>query len=95
MADYSVTIELTSAERAAIDSVRGDEPIEDYIRELALIGSGVRIVDGETLTDGDEDITAEDHIRMATEAEANAVELDEAERIVWANFERRLSESKR
>jgi hypothetical protein len=92
MGNYSVTIELTEVERAAIDSVRGDEPIEEYIHDLALIGSGVRVVDGEVLLDSSEDLTPADHIRQANEAEANAVELDEAERIIWENFERRRAE---
>jgi hypothetical protein len=81
----TVTLELPDEVRAVIDAARGEQDVATF-----LIAAGEQVAKGRLahrypapLAD---ELTAADHIRMAEEAEADAVDLDEFRRVLYTQL---------
>ncbi len=81
MADYTITLTLNEEQRSLLDEARGTQDITDYALEALL-----RTVDDDLtdyITPTASGLTSVDHIRMAEEARADGISVDELERLVW------------
>jgi hypothetical protein len=93
MADYTVTLHFSPEQQALIDKLRGPADLSDFIRDVVVstveeIEATTRLMsNGEPFVDGDEDLTPEAIIRLADEADADAMDFDEFAEAVWADFE--------
>lgn len=83
----TITLELPDEVRAMIDEARGDQDVATF-----LVAAGELVAKRKLSYDYPaplaDDLTAADHIRMAEEAEDDAVDLDEFTRILYEQLDR-------
>ncbi len=93
MADYTITLHFSPHQQALIDKLRGPADISDFIRDVVVstveeVAATTRLMsNGKPFIDGDDDLTPETIIRLADEAEADAMDFDEFAQAVWADFD--------
>ncbi len=93
MADYTVTLHFSPHQQALIDKLRGPADISDFIRDVVVsrveeVEAATRLMSsGAPFIDGDDDLNHETIIRLADEAEAGAMDLDEFAQAVWSDFD--------
>lgn len=81
----TVTIELPDELIEMFDEVRGEQDIATYLTALGKRDARRKLARRPSPPSAD-DLTPADHIRMATKAEANAIDFDEFERLVWQDI---------
>ncbi|PZR98676.1 MAG: hypothetical protein DLM69_08370 [Candidatus Chloroheliales bacterium] len=77
----TITLELPDEVRAVIDAARGEQDVASFLVAAGEQVAKHRLAPKYPAPLADE-LTAADHIRMAEEAEADAVDLDEFRRIL-------------
>jgi hypothetical protein len=82
--EHRISVSLSAEQRALVDMARGSIDIAVFMREGALIYAQNMaafrerlIAPTKMLVDGIDDLTPEDHIRLADAADADAMELEE------------------
>ncbi len=81
----TVTLELPDEVRAVIDEARGDQDVATFL-VVAGEQAAKRTLANRYPAPLADELTAADHIRMAEDAESDAVDMDEFKRILHARM---------
>jgi hypothetical protein len=86
MSQAKVEVEFDEQELSRLEAARGGTDLPTFIREITMLyleDMGEEFANerytagGELLLDDDEDLTPEDHVRLAAETKANSLSLKE------------------
>lgn len=90
MADYTLTLTLNDEQRTLLDEARGGQTITDYALYALLRTAEEDLTD--YITPTADELTPADHIRLAEQAKADGLEIDEFEHLVWEGINQQRAE---